>query len=284
MSAVKEMSCEMYSLEEVIPVLEMLVRRYNSGESSSISYERAEKLMEAVLYTMELALETSGMVPAQKPAAKTVYDRGVFLLEEKFDQAKKNYRKLLGSFCPYGNQNLKSTVIDGLSGFFSRYDQYYAPQNSILTMDYPTLIKPEKTGILAIEVYMEAIRMEQDFLARFPQEYVCRILKNFRPGYERYFFNISAVLLRHVLIHSWLQMPFGEGETKDWYEKLKRKLKGKTREEIKAELLKCLKLVITTWFDGRTEMVTYFERDLWDFSFELMFASRMDTLQKTVVL
>ncbi len=39
-----------YEIEELIPVVGKLAEKYTSGESTSISYERAELLMEAVLY------------------------------------------------------------------------------------------------------------------------------------------------------------------------------------------------------------------------------------------
>ena len=39
-----------YELEELFPVVAELARKYTSGESTSITYERANHLMEAVLY------------------------------------------------------------------------------------------------------------------------------------------------------------------------------------------------------------------------------------------
>ena len=39
-----------YGLEEILPVVIYLTNKYTSGESSSVPYEKAEMLMEAVLY------------------------------------------------------------------------------------------------------------------------------------------------------------------------------------------------------------------------------------------
>lgn len=39
-----------YHMEELIPIVAMLADKYTSKESSSISYERANQLMEATIY------------------------------------------------------------------------------------------------------------------------------------------------------------------------------------------------------------------------------------------
>lgn len=39
-----------YPMEELIPILAELTDRFTSKESTSVSYERARQLMEAILY------------------------------------------------------------------------------------------------------------------------------------------------------------------------------------------------------------------------------------------
>ena len=40
----------MYTMEELVPVVGRLAEKYCAGESSSVTYEKAEQLMGAVLY------------------------------------------------------------------------------------------------------------------------------------------------------------------------------------------------------------------------------------------
>lgn len=51
-----------YGLEEILPVVIYLTNKYTSGESSSVPYEKAEMLMEAVLYCIRECLH--GIRPA----------------------------------------------------------------------------------------------------------------------------------------------------------------------------------------------------------------------------
>ena len=41
-----------YEMEELVPIVAKLAKRYTSGESTSITYEKAQQLMEAVLYSI----------------------------------------------------------------------------------------------------------------------------------------------------------------------------------------------------------------------------------------
>ena len=40
----------MYTMEELVPIVGRLAEKYCAGESSSVTYEKAEQLMGAVLY------------------------------------------------------------------------------------------------------------------------------------------------------------------------------------------------------------------------------------------
>ena len=72
-----------YEIEELIPVVGKLAEKYTSGESTSISYERAELLMEAVLYCIH-ELEQNcqdSLTLAEKMPAQKAYDLGADCVE-----------------------------------------------------------------------------------------------------------------------------------------------------------------------------------------------------------
>lgn len=54
-----------YELAELLPIVESLSRKYTRNESTSISYETAQQLMEAVLY----CIQEMKSAPADLPAA-----------------------------------------------------------------------------------------------------------------------------------------------------------------------------------------------------------------------
>ena len=44
-----------YKMEDLVPIVAKLAEGYTSKESTSITYERAQQFMEAVLYSMQEA-------------------------------------------------------------------------------------------------------------------------------------------------------------------------------------------------------------------------------------
>ena len=72
------------------------------------------------------------------------------------------------------------------SRFFLYYDARFAPQETVITMDYPTLGSGiNATGIDAIEHYIIGISLEQRFLNRLPADYVSGTLSRFQPDYQK---------------------------------------------------------------------------------------------------
>ena len=62
-----------YEMEDLIPLVGYLAQKYTSGESTSVTYEKAEQLMEAVLYCIreaERETEHAVLVPERMKAEK----------------------------------------------------------------------------------------------------------------------------------------------------------------------------------------------------------------------
>lgn len=126
-------------MEELVPVTARLVQAYTGMESTSVSYETAQQLMEAVVYCIR-ELELSGQVPAAGPCpAQKAYELGKALVEQKVKDALDMYHGILPGFSSYGSCFLEDTVVKGLPEFFRNYDVKFRPQDTILTLDYPVL-------------------------------------------------------------------------------------------------------------------------------------------------
>ena len=74
-----------YKMEELLPIVAGLARKYTSGESLSVTYEKAEQLMEAVVYCINEALnqEENAVAPAKKSEAVEVYNAGFKAFKER---------------------------------------------------------------------------------------------------------------------------------------------------------------------------------------------------------
>ena len=189
-----------YRMEELVPVVAELVEKYTSAESTSVTYERAAHLMEAVLYCIHECEGQAVLMAADGLSAKEAYSVGKQLVKEKTACAQRQYERLMEDFCAYENENYHDTVVHAVPGFFRKYDIEFAPQETIITMDYPVLMPPAGlTGIDAIAEYIRCIALEQQFMGTFPGEYVIEVLHGYQAGYRRQFYNLCSILFRHTL-------------------------------------------------------------------------------------
>ncbi len=269
-----------YAMEELLPIVAWLTTRYTRNESTSVTYERAEQLMGAVLYCIEeyegtvivgdiaAVEETSGGVQNQirkteQVSAKEAYETGYRMVLQKIEKVRASYNEKILHFNAYGNENYRDTVEKGIPGFFKCYDPKFAPQENIITMDYPTIIPvAELQGIDAIERYLEYIDLEQKFLGALPAGYVEEVLTAYQPDYRRQFYNICGIVLREV---------FGQKQLRVWLQEIQpARCSSKqlwTKLEKKMEQL--LASLIREQYQDNQELFHYLSSALWDFSVEL---------------
>lgn len=192
-----------YEMDSLIPIVAKLAEKYTGGESTSISYERAEQLMEAVLYCIRQGQqEGERKLPAgELPLAQAAYETGVRCVEQKVKVTLQLYNQLAADFKWYGNQCLYDTFVNGMPEFFKWYDVQFAPQETILTLDYP--IQKDLSGFCGIDrifEYLKCIRLEQNILKSFPEEEILLALETFHPGYGNMIENLcEAVALSGVI-------------------------------------------------------------------------------------
>lgn len=214
-------------MNELLPIVAKLAEQYTAGESTSVTYEKAEQLMGAVLYCIQEG-ENSGqdefnpdssmheagtaeygdnsmcevdsakscdIISVQDQTAQQAYEEGVVCVKKKVKEALDLYNELLMRFDSYGNHCLHDTFVKGMPEFFKWYDIKYAPQDTILTLDYPVLRDlTAYSGIDRIYEYLRCIQSEQDFLSGFPREYVVEALLRYNPLYEDMIDNVCEAV------------------------------------------------------------------------------------------
>ncbi len=193
-----------YSMEELIPIVAGLAEKYTAHESTSVTYETAEQLMQAVLYCVqELYAPTENKVAAPvKMTARQAYDLGLSQVKSKVKRTLNLYNELLPTFNCYKNRCLYDTFVKGFPEFFRWYDPEFNPQDTILTLDYPVLKDLSFcTGIDRIYAYAECIRLEQRFLELFPEEYITDALSQYDTQFEDMIENICEVVLMSFSDH-----------------------------------------------------------------------------------
>ncbi|NLL79733.1 MAG: hypothetical protein GX234_08095 [Clostridiales bacterium] len=213
-----------FKMEDLLPLAAELTEKYTSRESSSVTYETAEMLMEAVCYCMREELisdnpwkmptwfnEASkrneeekglGIMEESKEDARKIYKKGYQKVVDKVLCTKEKYERLIAEFEDFGCKNYRDTVLKGLPGFFLYYDPKFSPQNHILTLDYPDLYMSisKYCGVDLIYEYVQNLEYEKKFLTAFDRQAVAELLEEICEDYSNIFMgNICyEVLFRSI--------------------------------------------------------------------------------------
>ena len=250
-----------YEMEELVPIVGKLAEKYTSHESTSITYEKAEQLMGAVLYCIHELWESSGNAPSlnKKLSAQRAYEMGAAYVREKTGKALDLYNRILPEFCHYENKCLYDTFVKGIPEFFKWYDIQFEPQNTILTLDYPLLKDiSEYTGIDKIFEFIKAIGLEQKFLKLFPAGYVINILSKDNRNWQESMDNICEIVFIHVIGHIILGKSLTVIELEeDDYSYMQKIFKQATLEDIKKLLTTALEIYIKNYYENDRELLNY---------------------------
>ena len=250
-----------YEAEDLVPIVAELAKRYTSGESSSITYEAAGRLMEAVLYCIRefekgeaFSLTTGKKLPAGK-----CYERGLELVEKKVQDALKLYNRMMLYFSSYGNRCLQDTVGKGMPEFFKWYDYRLNPQDTLLTLDYPILMDlSADTGIDRIYGYLLCIALEQKFLRKFPRDFVREALAEYDSRYQWMIDNLCEVVLFKVIRYIVLDKNLTEPDfSPEELSRLQKIIREKSLEELREKLKEAVDDLVDDYFEEDENLKTY---------------------------
>lgn len=250
-----------YEMEELVPIVVKLAEKYTAHESTSITYEKAEQLMGAVLYCIHELKEVNGNSLAlnEKIPAQKAYEIGAAYVNEKTKKALNLYNRIMPEFYCYENQCLYDTFVKGIPEFFQWYDIQFAPQNTILTLDYPVLKDlSEYTGIDKIFEFIQSIGLEQKYLKRFPAGYVTNILSKSDRNWKESMDNICETVFTYVTGHILTGKPLTEFVLEEAdYSYMQELFMQSALEDIEKRLEAALEIFIKNDYGGDRELLHY---------------------------
>lgn len=173
-----------YEAADLLPLVRELTERYTSKASTSVPWETAQQLMEAVLYCIGETQETGSglgqnreLAGGEMMTAREAYDRGYHLVIRRAETARKLYNKWIISFNRYESECYSRTVTRNIPEFFKWYDPRFNPQQDFTGLDYPV---PgdlgKRPGIDRVDRYLACIWTEQRFLGSLASDYVKTVL------------------------------------------------------------------------------------------------------------
>lgn len=262
-----------YSMEELAPVALGLARDFCGHEHSSVSYERAQALMEAVLYCVrELDVFGNNTLVGGKLSPMDAYLSGRQVVIQKFERMQNAYGTLMMDFEDYGVECLCDTVKKGILAFIRSYDVKYAPQETLLTLDYPVLADLHRlSGIDAVSEYVDCICLEQRFLKRMGVPYVRGLLLSCGNEYESAMDNICSIVTQDLAAHFLLDKPLEQaGISEREYLEAARLLSEKTLEEAVCYLETFLKNLIRRQYGEDEALFAYLRCTMRDFAVRML--------------
>lgn len=234
-----------YRMEELVPIVGRLAEEHTGHESTSVTYEIAEQLMKAVLYCIQEAEQSASKeapdgrdLQSQRHRQQDifqVYKAGCACVEEKTKRAMDIYHEMLPRFCAYGNQCLYDDIIKGMPEFFKWYDIKFAPQNTVLTLDYPVLRDISRLeGIDKVYEFLDCVRLEQKFLEEFLESYVTTILEKCNDSYDEMIENICEIVFTVVTAHVLVKKPLSEQDfSEEEYAQMQKMFSGAELPDIR---------------------------------------------------
>ncbi len=249
-----------YQMEDLLPVVSELAQKYTGYESTSVTYEKAQSLMEAVLFCLNEYNNsgTDNLVQSDIPV-KEQYNIGTKLLYRKVEDIRKIFNELSFQFEDFGVKCLYDTVQKGIPQFLKWYDIKFCPQNTILTLDYPLLTDYSSlTGADAVYEYIRAIRLEQIFLGMFDRNYVVSVLEKYNPEYRNMIDNICSIVLTNIIGHIAIKKTFHDIEfLHEEYLQLSKAFAGKSAADIESVVKEIIGKIVGRFYENDMDMFEY---------------------------
>ncbi len=276
-----------YTMEELLPVVAELARKYSGHESTSVTYEKAQSLMEGVLYCLDEYQRSGGenLVYREIPVLEQ-YKAGARLVREKAEDVRKIFNGLSDYFEDYGVVCLCDTVRKGIPEFLKWYDPVFSPQETIITLDYPLLIDVRPfTGVDAVYAYLCTIRTEQHFLRKFQKGYVTEVLDRYSSDYKDMIENVCGIILANMIGHAAIGKPMGRpGFTEEDYLQLSRLFASKSKEETERFLRDVIKKMAEQFCKGDESIPAYLCEDVKNLAVRIGVAVEAGRLDKIFLL
>jgi hypothetical protein len=235
-----EMNQLQYSL---VGLLTKQTERFTSGESSSVTVEKAQSLLQGICYHISVYLKS---VPVMEEKINLIKDEKLEVLHRKgmnevsglYHKAEEKLKRLQAISIPYDNQAFQDTLYHGLTEFFHDYEPEFAPQESAGTIDYPLCIEIlGSSGVEYIMTYLTQLEEENHLVSRFPKEQIAALLQGFHRDYKELLINIYELVLTNALGvvltgKKGFDLSIDAGD-REW---LQKKLQGRSREELGSRL------------------------------------------------
>lgn len=190
---------------DLLLILAEQTDKWSRGESSSVPTEKAQDIISSILFVIGIQLK-SYQTPEQavdllksKPL-EVLFENGLKLVRRKMVISRHLQKGILDNLLGTPNVYYRSTIADGINGFFKLYRPQFTAQEIHITADYPVFMgRPELEGIEFIEKYLRCIQAENAFCVCFAPQDIHHLLCGLTQDYRSVPLNIFEPVLLSAL-------------------------------------------------------------------------------------
>ena len=157
--------------EELWALLARRVRLCTGLDHSSVTAEKAQRILDSTLFTLALgeqALEEAEALAVGPPTLEALFALGRRRTEIKLRVCRALWRRVLDGAPSTSNRCYRDTLGPGMAAFFRYYDPEFSATELHITCDYPAWVPVEqRQGVAFIQTYLERVHRENQFCAYF---------------------------------------------------------------------------------------------------------------------
>ena len=190
---------------DLLLILSEQMDKWSHGESSSIPTAKAQDIMTSILFVIGLQLK-SYQTPEQavdilkSEPLKVLFENGLKLVRRKMVVSRQLQKRILDNLLDTPNVYYRSTIADGINGFFKLYHPQFTAHEIHITADYPVFMgRPELEGIEFIDKYLRCIQAENAFCVCFASQDIHHLLCGLTRDYPNVPLNIFEPVLLSAL-------------------------------------------------------------------------------------
>lgn len=260
--------------QQCLLLLEEQIRRFTGGDSSA-SKERAQSLMDSLLYMISYYLKNFDSNKAIQMLLEnkilTLYQQAKAFIQKQLSNLEQAIIHLNSQLLDIPLLVYKDTLRFALPQFYTSYNLDYQAMDIVLTLDYPAFIPVfGKLNLEALFTYVQRMLIEHQFYTFLPTDAIQEVLQQYHHGDPNLIFNVTELLWKQLLVKQ-----MGENYEASLCVNTKTlnhvytRFQDKTQTQIEAVVLQCFSTITQQFQIYNQELVAYLELGMQSISSEL---------------
>jgi len=279
---------------QIMLILKDLIMRYTRGESSSVTTDTAESLLNSILYCIDAyTLGCNSPEEAIKHLRtmhlKNIYAKGIERVAQWLEETKNLYKEIKKNKLDIPLESYNLTINEAIPLFFKKYGIVFDSHNTMASIDYPLVFDDMSIrGVLYIKNYLEHLRTETEFCKYFSTQDIEKVLNNFgrmiRMDYKIELINIFELVFNNA-VFSVLSGSNGNGLmiSKYHFDLLDKKLKFLSSHGIGRAIGKAVEKLINGLNINEPDILDYIYRYETIFIQRVVNAVKNDSLNNIII-